>query len=59
MGHCFYRLNRLEKARLAFQRTLQLNPKCVGALIGLAVLELNEQKNESIKEGKGMEYNYS
>lgn len=44
MGHCFYRLNRLEKARLAFERTLELNNRCTGALVGLAVLELNSKK---------------
>lgn len=44
MGHCFYRLNRLEKARLAFERTLELNPRSTGALVGLAILELNSKK---------------
>ena len=44
MGHCFYRLNRLEKARLAFERTLELNNRCTGALVGLAILELNSKK---------------
>lgn len=44
MGHCFVRLNRLEKARLAFERTLELNSQCTGALIGLAILELNSKK---------------
>lgn len=51
MGHCFYRLNRLEKARLAFERTLELNNRCTGALVGLAVLELNSKKPDSIKNG--------
>jgi len=51
MGHCFYRLNRLEKARLAFERTLELNSQCTGALVGLAVLELNSKKPDSIKNG--------
>ena len=27
--------------RLAFQRALDLDPVCVGALVGLAILELN------------------
>ncbi|VDQ06210.1 unnamed protein product, partial [Trichobilharzia regenti] len=35
----FYR----KKARLAFQRALDLDPECVGALVGLAVLDLNEK----------------
>ncbi|KFP39680.1 RNA polymerase-associated protein CTR9, partial [Chlamydotis macqueenii] len=45
MGHCFVKLNKLEKARLA------LNSKCVGALVGLAVLELNNKEADSIKNG--------
>lgn len=44
MGHCFVRLNRMEKARLAFERTLELNSRCTGALVGLAILELNSKK---------------
>ncbi|MEQ2180740.1 protein required for normal CLN1 and CLN2 G1 cyclin expression [Goodea atripinnis] len=51
MGHCFVKLNKLEKARLAFGRALELNSKCVGALVGLAVLELNNKDSESIKNG--------
>ena len=44
MGHCFYRLNRMEKARLAFDRALELDSRCTGALVGLAILELNSKK---------------
>lgn len=51
MGHCFVKLNKLEKARLAFGRALELNSKCVGALVGLAVLELNSKEVDSIKNG--------
>ncbi|KAK0140225.1 RNA polymerase-associated protein CTR9 [Merluccius polli] len=51
MGHCFVKLNKLEKARLAFGRALELNSKCVGALVGLAVLELNSKESDSIKNG--------
>ena len=41
MGLCFVKLGNLEKARMAFERTLQLSPNSVGALVGLAILELN------------------
>ena len=41
MGLCFVKLGNLEKARMAFERTLQLSPICVGALVGMAILELN------------------
>lgn len=51
MGHCFVKLSKLEKARLAFGRALELNSKCVGALVGLAVLELNSKEPDSIKNG--------
>jgi RNA polymerase-associated protein CTR9 len=44
MGLCFLKLGNLDKARLAFGRALELDPKCVGALVGLAVLELNLHK---------------
>lgn len=37
--------------RMAFERALQLDPNCVGALVGLAVLELNSKTQESIKNG--------
>ncbi|KAA0194226.1 RNA polymerase-associated protein CTR9, partial [Fasciolopsis buskii] len=51
MGHCFFKLGNMEKARLAFQRALDLDPDCVGALVGLAILDLNEKTQESIKQG--------
>ncbi|CAL4139063.1 unnamed protein product, partial [Meganyctiphanes norvegica] len=54
MGHCFMKLGNQDKARLAFQRALELDGMCVGALVGLAVLELNEKKQESIRNGVNM-----
>lgn len=30
--------------RLAFERSLDLDPRCVGALVGLALLELNSKQ---------------
>ena len=51
MGICFVRLGNLEKAQLAFQRALELDPQCVGALVGLAVLQLNSKQHDSIKKG--------
>ncbi|KAL4716189.1 hypothetical protein ACJJTC_013966 [Scirpophaga incertulas] len=49
MGHCFMKLNNQEKARMAFERALQLDPQCVGALVGLSILKLNLQESESNK----------
>lgn len=54
MAICFYKLNMLEKAEEAFAKALSLDPKCVGALTGLAVIELNKKTNASIK--RGMDY---
>ena len=31
-------------SRSAFQRALELDPSCIGALVGLAVLELNNKR---------------
>lgn len=36
---------------MAFERALQLDHQCVGALVGLAILELNAKTQESIKNG--------
>lgn len=51
IGHCFARLGNMQKARLAFQRALDLDPDSVEALVGLAILDLNEKTQESIKQG--------
>lgn len=51
MGHCFMKLGNEAKAREAFSRTLELDPGCVGALVGLAILDLNSQKKEAIQDG--------
>ncbi len=37
--------------RLGFQRALDLDANCVGALVGLGILELNNKTPESIKNG--------
>ena len=36
---------------MAFERALQLDSQCVGALVGLAILELNSKTQDSIKNG--------
>ena len=51
MGHCFMKLNNETKAREAFARAYELDQNCVGALVGLAILDLNSQKRESIQDG--------
>lgn len=54
LGVCFYKLNMMEKAEGAFTKALHLDPRCVGALTGLAVIELNKKTTASIK--RGIEY---
>ena len=46
-----FKLGNLAKARLAFDRALDLDKHCVGALVGLAVLDLNMKKPENIRKG--------
>lgn len=54
IGHCFYKLNQMEKAKLAFDRALELDPQCVGALVALALMELNKKTPDSIRTGVQM-----
>jgi len=54
MAHCFLKLGNVEKARLAFERALQLDSKCVGALVGLAIMKLNGENPGDIKLGVNM-----
>lgn len=54
MGHCFLKLNNPEKAKLAFQRAVDLDPTCVGALVGLAILKLNLHEPDSNRWGVQM-----
>lgn len=51
IGHCYYKLNKAEKARMAFERALKLDSKCVGALVGLALMDINLNTGEGIKNG--------
>lgn len=54
LGICFFKLNMIEKAEEAFLKALAIDSKCVGALIGLAVIDLNKKTNVSIK--RAMEF---
>jgi len=51
MGHCFLKLGNADQARLAFERALERDHKCVGALVGLAILELNLQESDTFRSG--------
>lgn len=54
IGHCYYKLGKTEKAKLAFEQALKKKPNCVGALVGLALLELNQKSPTSIRRGVQM-----
>jgi len=51
MAHCFLKLGNIEKAQLAFERALHLDSKCVGALVGLALMKLNGGSPDDTKLG--------
>ncbi|KAL3097804.1 hypothetical protein niasHS_000539 [Heterodera schachtii] len=51
MGHCFARLGHMDKAKLAFERALQIDPNNVPSIIALAILELNSGISEGIRNG--------
>lgn len=40
--------------RAAFERALQLDPQCVGALVGLAISRINRQEADDIRSGVNM-----
>jgi RNA polymerase-associated protein CTR9 len=54
MALCFFKLGKVNKARLAFERALEMDPVCVGALVGLAIMEINTKTPESTKTGVEM-----
>lgn len=54
MAHCFLKMGNQEKAKAAFQRALELDKKCVGALVGLAIMKLNLHEPESNRFGVQM-----
>lgn len=45
---------KIPKAKAAFERALALDSQCVGALVGLAIIELNNKTSESTKLGVEM-----
>ncbi|VDN08031.1 unnamed protein product [Thelazia callipaeda] len=51
MGYCLAKLGRLDKARLAFERVLDLDNSNVSALVALAILDMNTLEQEAIRRG--------
>ncbi|CBY09563.1 unnamed protein product [Oikopleura dioica] len=50
MGLCFYRMNKIGKAVDAFTRALEIDKRCLGALVGLAVVNLNDRDVTSVRD---------
>ncbi|KAJ3269385.1 protein required for normal CLN1 and CLN2 G1 cyclin expression [Terramyces sp. JEL0728] len=48
IGLCFYKLSMYTEARLAFERAVEINPSNSNAKLFLAIMDINESKNESI-----------
>jgi len=51
LGHCFWKLNQKEKARVAFERAVEVSPDDVNALSALGVWHLNTMNQNSILKG--------
>lgn len=51
IGHCLWKLGMKDQAARAYKRALELDTNCVGALIGLAIHQLNVRSQETIKFG--------
>uniref|UniRef100_A0A1I7XTW2 TPR_REGION domain-containing protein n=1 Tax=Heterorhabditis bacteriophora TaxID=37862 RepID=A0A1I7XTW2_HETBA len=59
LGHCLARMGKTEKARLAFERALELQPDNVSALSAIAILDQNTQTAEGVQRavnGLGQAY---
>ena len=40
--------------RAAFERAIQMDPQCVGALVGLAICRINRKEADDIRAGVNM-----
>ncbi|KAL9676889.1 hypothetical protein QQ045_005110 [Rhodiola kirilowii] len=54
IGLCRYKMGQFDKARVAFQRVVQLDPENVEALVAMAVMDLHTNQGSGIR--RGMEY---
>ncbi|OQV18381.1 RNA polymerase-associated protein CTR9-like protein [Hypsibius exemplaris] len=50
IGHCLFKLGYLEKARMAYNRAIQLDPDCSEARIGLGLILWNEGTSSSLEK---------
>lgn len=51
IAHCFLKLGNLDSARRSFELALEHNGRCQDALLGMAILKLNQREKGPIREG--------
>ncbi|KAH8402068.1 hypothetical protein KR009_009545, partial [Drosophila setifemur] len=51
IAHCFLKLGELDKARRSFELALEHNGRSQNALLGMALLKLNQVRKETHREG--------
>jgi len=51
IAHCFWRMGDLNRARQLFEMALEQNSRCINALIGMAILKLNQGDKRPYNEG--------
>ncbi|VDN57955.1 unnamed protein product [Dracunculus medinensis] len=51
IGYCLSKLGRIDKARLAFERVLELDSDNASALVALAILDMNTLESDGIQKG--------
>ncbi|KAH8358189.1 hypothetical protein KR084_007444, partial [Drosophila pseudotakahashii] len=51
IGHCFLSMGELDSARRSFELALRYNGRCQNALLGMALLKLNQREEASYREG--------
>uniref|UniRef100_A0A7N0ZW54 Uncharacterized protein n=1 Tax=Kalanchoe fedtschenkoi TaxID=63787 RepID=A0A7N0ZW54_KALFE len=54
IGLCRYKMGQFDKALMAFQRVVQLDPENVEALVAMAVMDLHTSQGPGVR--RGMEY---
>ncbi|KAG5183337.1 hypothetical protein JKP88DRAFT_317093, partial [Tribonema minus] len=52
LGLCCYKLGQVARARAALQRALEMDPRNADALVGLAILELNEGGDQDSEQAR-------
>ncbi|KAF0991486.1 hypothetical protein HZS_6784 [Henneguya salminicola] len=51
IGMCLYKMGKIEMAKMAFERAIEMDGLCVPALVALSIIRLNEKSPENVKLG--------